>query len=157
MSFIPFTVRGCRLASIPFLAVLLSFTGTGQAVATPLPVTPLNIGSAHSPYTPTASSRKPLISYAEKVYSRIARLNPRGEGRTGRVVIIFSLDKTGALKNARVKRSSGDSALDNHALAIVMSAAPFPEPPAGAHPSQLRFSIPFRFHGPKAQPQWNPF
>lgn len=82
--------------------------------------------------------------YALRVRSRILANRPSRSG-SGRVVISFGLSPTGRLRYVRIARRSGNAALDRAALAAVRRSAPFPRPPRGARPGQLRFSIPFRF------------
>ena len=47
----------------------------------------------------------------------------------GEVVVAFSLDRQGALLDARVVQSSGEPALDEAALELLSDAAPFPSLP----------------------------
>ncbi len=77
-------------------------------------------------------------NYPGQVMARIARAGkPRVRSR-GTAVIAFSVGSSGQLARASVARSSGSSALDQAALALIRKAAPFPRPPAGA---QRSFSI----------------
>jgi protein TonB len=70
-----------------------------------------------------------------KRISRIARPRVRAQGRA---VISFSIAPGGGLARISVARSSGSSALDQAAVALIRKAAPFPRPPAGA---RRQFSI----------------
>lgn len=83
-------------------------------------------------------------NYGARVRARILSFRPNAYGR-GSASISFGVSPGGALRYARIARSSGDRALDRAALASVRRAAPFPRPPRGASPSQLRFRISFSF------------
>ena len=61
-----------------------------------------------------------------KRYPEAAR--PRREQGTAQVS--FALDRKGMVTNARVIQSSGSSALDEEAVALLKRAEPFPAPPA---------------------------
>lgn len=92
-----------------------------------------------------SASRGALIAYRSRVQSHLASRRPAGIGVSGRVVIGFSLTSSGGLGHASVTRSSGNPALDRLALATVRAAAPFPAPPAGSRPGDLRFAFPYTF------------
>ncbi len=105
-------------------------------------------GSMRGPRQTSTGARASLRrvrQYGSLVRARISRYRPRGSGRTCRVVVSFSLSRSGSLRSARVARSSCDSALARAALSAVRRASPYPRPPAGMTAAQLRFSIPFRF------------
>ena len=69
--------------------------------------------------------------------------------RQGTAHVSFSIDRKGMIANARVIESSGASALDEEAIALLKRAEPFPPPPA-AFPGDsvvvkrlpIRFTIP---------------
>lgn len=86
-----------------------------------------------------------IAGYASRVRSRILSRSPANAGHRGTTVVSFGVTTSGGLSYARVSRSSGNKALDQRALASVRGASPFPQPPAGARASQLRFSVPFHF------------
>lgn len=91
-----------------------------------------------------SASTGDIRNYGAVVRARIARNKPGGGGR-GSVVIALSISTSGSLTYSRIVRSSGSASLDQDALAAVRRAAPFPPPPSGAAPGQLRFTIPFQF------------
>lgn len=99
------------------------------------------------------AARGPAISaspgqvrnYAALVRARIARHRPRSAPGAGTVVVAFALSRNGALRYARLARSSGNGALDSAALASVRAAAPFPAPPGAMTSRQLSFVLPFHF------------
>jgi len=101
-------------------------------------------GSARSSGRISASTGS-ASSYASAVRARVASRKPPGLGGRGTVVVTFGVTTSGGLSFASILRSSGDPRLDHRVLAAVRSAAPFPAPPAGASPSQRRFSVPFYF------------
>lgn len=82
------------------------------------------------------------MNYAAVVRARVAAHKPIGGGDRGTVVVAFGVSGTGALRSASIARSSGNPSLDGRVLAAVLSAGPFPPPPAGAN---LNFAIPFYF------------
>ncbi len=86
-----------------------------------------------------------VINYAAVVRARVASRRPVGPGMRGTVVVKFGVSRSGGLAFASISRSSGDAGLDRTVLSAVRSAAPFPTPPAGASPGQLRFTMPFYF------------
>ena len=86
-----------------------------------------------------------MVSYAAEVRARVAGNKPPGGGLRGTAVVQFGLTPSGGLAYAGLARSSGDTQLDQLAVAAVRSAAPFPTPPSGATSAQLRFAIPFHF------------
>lgn len=86
-----------------------------------------------------------VINYAAVVRARVASRKPPGPGKRGTVVVTFGVSRSGGLAFASIARSSGDAGLDRTVLSAVRSAAPFPPPPQGASPGQLRFSMPFYF------------
>jgi protein TonB len=49
--------------------------------------------------------------------------------------VSFAIGASGALRNARISRSSGKPQLDQAALATVRKAAPFPRPTRGGQPA----------------------
>lgn len=71
-------------------------------------------------------------NYPGKVMRRISRqARPRVRAK-GTATISFSISSGGGLSRVSVSRSSGSSALDRAAVAMVRKASPFPRPPAGA-------------------------
>jgi protein TonB len=95
---------------------------------------------------PAAKPRPSLsgAAYRARVWASLARHRPR-IGKAGSATVVFTVGPSGALRSARVARSSGNQALDQRALAAVRSAAPFPAPPAGLSASALTYSIQIYF------------
>lgn len=92
----------------------------------------------------SGASGSAINAYASRVRAKILSRRP-GSAGYGTTVVSFGLTTSGGLQYVRVARSSGNSGLDQKALASVRGASPFPPPPNGAKASQLRFSIPFQF------------
>jgi protein TonB len=81
-------------------------------------------------------------SYSAAVRSAIGRNKAAATGRGG-ATVTFAIGPGGGLRAARISKSSGNSALDQAALASVRRAGPFPPPPAGA---KSTYSIQIYFH-----------
>lgn len=91
------------------------------------------------------ASRGQTVAYRSRVQAHLAANKPSGGLGSGTVKVAFALSVGGDLISARVVHSSGNRTLDQAALAAVRDATPYPEPPTGISPSQLRFSFPFYF------------
>jgi protein TonB len=64
----------------------------------------------------------------------------------GTAQVFFSLDRQGRVIDSRVVRSSGASALDAEALALLRRAQPFPPPPPELPGQRVDLSVPIRFN-----------
>ena len=60
--------------------------------------------------------------------------------------VFFSIDRRGRVINSRLVRSSGASALDDEALALLRRAEPFPPPPPELPGARVDLSVPIRFN-----------
>jgi protein TonB len=60
--------------------------------------------------------------------------------------VFFSLDRNGRVIASRVLRSSGASALDEEALALLRRAQPFPAPPRELPGEHVDLTVPIRFN-----------
>lgn len=107
--------------------------------------TPESSAGAKAKAAPISASTGSVLNYASRVRAKVSGHVPRSGAGKGTVVISFAVTKSGGLSGARVSRSSGNAAIDRAALAGVRASAPFPPPPAGASPTQLRFSVAFQF------------
>jgi protein TonB len=94
---------------------------------------------------PVSASTGSVLNYASRVRAKVSGHVPRSGAGKGTVVISFAVTKSGGLSGARISRSSGNAAVDKAALSGVRASAPFPLPPPGASPAQLRFSVAFQF------------
>ena len=65
--------------------------------------------------------------YNAKIWSALARRKPK-TGKSGSASVTFAIGPGGRLQSVRISGSSGDSQLDQMALATVRNAAPFPPP-----------------------------
>jgi protein TonB len=64
----------------------------------------------------------------------------------GTAQVFFSLDRQGRVVDSRVVHSSGTSALDEEALALLRRAQPFPPPPPELPGQRVDLSVPIRFN-----------
>ena len=85
-------------------------------------------------------SRPSAGAYAATVWSALARHKPRA-GQRGSTTVVFAIGDNGALRAVRVGRSSGNTRLDQLALATVRNAAPYPPPPSGAVSYTIRIDF----------------
>jgi periplasmic protein TonB len=92
-----------------------------------------------------SASQGAVTNYAATVRARIARNKPQSPDGKGSVVVSFALSTSGGLIFVRVAASSGNPSLDRSAVSAVRQSLPFPRPPPGSTPSQLRFTMPFYF------------
>ncbi len=77
-------------------------------------------------------------AYPSEVMRRISRVSKPRVSSRGTAIVAFSVSGTGGLSSLSISRSSGSAALDQAALLVIRTAAPFPAPPRGA---QRDFSI----------------
>lgn len=97
-------------------------------------------GTAAQPSVAAASWRGMLIAHLNR-YKRFP-----GGASPGTVQVAFAIDRSGHVLSARVVGSSGDSALDNEAAAMIRRASPVPAPPAGVGGGgSVSLSVPVRF------------
>lgn len=97
-------------------------------------------GTASQPTVSTASWRGSLIAHLNR-YKRFP-----GGASPGTVQVAFAIDRSGNVLSSRVVGSSGDSALDAEAAAMIRRASPVPAPPAGVGGGgAISLSVPVRF------------
>jgi len=79
---------------------------------------------------------------------RNKRYPPQAQSRReqGVVRLFFSLDRKGMVIASRVATSSGSSALDAEAMALVRRAQPFPAPPQELSGAHVDLTVPIRFN-----------
>lgn len=70
----------------------------------------------------------------------------RSRGETGTATVHFSIDRSGRVLSAGLVRSSGSSALDAEASALVHRASPLPAPPPEVAGTRISLSVPIRFN-----------
>lgn len=109
---------------------------------------------APGPRSPSAASASAGANSAAMASWRgalMAHLNrhkrfPGGaSSNNGTAVVSFSINRSGGVTSARLARSSGDSALDNEAVATVRRASPVPAPPAHIAGGSISLSVPIRY------------
>ena len=92
-----------------------------------------------------AASAGAANAYAQTVLETLAKSRPRTTaGVRGTVRVGFTVARSGAVDAARVIASSGETVLDEAALAAVRSVR-FPEPPPHLAAAQLSYEIPYIF------------
>jgi protein TonB len=77
--------------------------------------------------------------------AQLHRARPAGTGETGRVVVRFVIQRSGAATAIALAHPSGVSAIDQAALAMVRRASPFPPLPAEFAPASMSLSLPIHF------------
>jgi periplasmic protein TonB len=100
--------------------------------------------SAEDKSTSSATAKK-ARAYQGNVRAHLAANRPAGAYGSGRAVVAFNLSPAGSVRSVRIVQSSGNATLDQSVLQSVYRSAPFPKPPTGLKPAQLRFVIPFEF------------
>jgi protein TonB len=112
---------------------------------------PMALAPIDKPAAPKISSGKPKLApravesagaHRSKVWAKLARSKPRA-GQRGSATVSFTIGAGGALRSARVAKSSGNARLDQMALATVRKAAPFP-PPSSLSGASYSIRIDFR-------------
>jgi len=93
----------------------------------------------------TGGSAASRASWAAEVYAHLLAYKPSGGEAKGVVRVSFSLTRGGRLVGAHLAGSSGSSALDQRAVAMVRSANPFPAAPAEFGGASTSFTVPVRF------------
>jgi periplasmic protein TonB len=90
-----------------------------------------------------ASWEKALVKHLDhfKRYPEIAR----ARGNQGEATVQFQIDRTGHVIAARLVHSSGSSALDEEALAVLKRADPFPAAPDQVGGMTFDLTLPIRF------------
>ena len=99
------------------------------------------LAPADKPVAKQPAAKLSGAAYSSKVWSALARHKPRA-GQSGSATVMFTVGASGALGGVRIGQSSGNSRIDQLALATVRGAAPFPPPPSGP----ASFSIRIDFH-----------
>jgi len=98
-----------------------------------------NSGASSASPAAQASWRGSLIAHL----NRFKRF-PNGAS-PGTVQVAFSIDRGGRVLSARLVRGSGDTALDEEAVAMIRRASPVPAPPDGIGGSAVALAVPVRF------------
>ena len=100
----------------------------------------MSLAPADKPALKVPTARPSGTAYAATVWSALARHKPKA-GQRGSTTVVFAIGDNGALRAVRVGRSSGNTRLDQLALATVRNAAPYPPPPSGAASYTIRIDF----------------
>jgi protein TonB len=113
-----------------------------------------NSASSKKAFAATAG-RKALASggkavdpgYKSRILSKLraAKRAPKA-AVSGRVVLSFTVSRSGSLLSARIAKSGGHPALDQATLAMARAAAPFPPMPAGMNRASMSFTVPVQYN-----------
>jgi protein TonB len=101
-----------------------------------------DLGSGESLRRMRATWQKELAVHLDK----FKRYPTDRSHQSAEIVIRFVLDRTGRVVSVEVAKSSGDTAFDDAALAMMRRADPVPAPPALVADEGLRFTMPVIFH-----------
>jgi protein TonB len=127
-----------RQAAQPATQQQTAQSGRLLGIWKPMALAPADEPSVSASKPPTA--RPSGSAYASQVWARLARHKPRA-GQRGSASVSFAIGENGALRAARVARSSGNTRIDQLALQTVRSAAPFPRPPSGSASYTIRIDF----------------
>jgi TonB family protein len=102
-------------------------------------------GSGESATRVKTTWQKELSAHLNRFKRYPGTSTPRGMT----VTVNFTLDRLGHVVSASIAQSSGDTAFDNAALAMLTRADPVPPPPPLVADEGLTFTIPVIFRGKK--------
>jgi periplasmic protein TonB len=112
-----------------------------------------NSASSKKAFAATAGS-KALASggkaidpgYKSRILSKLraAKRAPKASV-SGRVILNFTVSRSGSLLSARIAKSGGP-ALDQATIAMARAAAPFPPMPAGMNGASMSFTVPVQYN-----------
>ena len=121
-----------------------SVTETTEATETVIASAPAPAQSTSSGTT-VENRQSEISTYKMIVWEQIQNHRPSHVRLSGTSVVLFSITPNGTLQKVEIWTPSGKAFLDQTALDIVESAAPFPPPPGTATAQDLTFIIPFEF------------
>jgi len=79
---------------------------------------------------PRADSLPSENQYADKVEKSLRKAwQAEGHKAANNPAVYFTINKDGSISKVKLEKSSGNSVLDNQALALVAKSAPYPTPP----------------------------
>jgi protein TonB len=122
---------------------------TSAPQALPEQTAALPAAPAQGRMTPTNSNAVPTWkTQIVALLERNKRYPPAAQSRReqGTAQVFFSLDRQGRVIDSRLVRSSGASALDEEALALLRRAQPFPPPPTELPGERVDVNVPIRFN-----------
>lgn len=85
-------------------------------------------------------------NWKSQLFAQISRHKQLSGTERGIVQVAFGVDRSGGVHNARVLASSGSSALDREALALLRRSQPLPPPPPEIPGSQVPVVLPVRYN-----------
>jgi periplasmic protein TonB len=103
---------------------------------------------ARAPSPGSAASRSAIATWRDRVIARLqsAKRYPAGTHNIqGTASVAFTVDRSGHVVGRRLVRSSGHSALDREALAMIDRAQPFPAFPSAMTQPRIALTVPVRF------------
>jgi protein TonB len=100
-----------------------------------------------APSPGSEASRAAIASWRSQVVARLQSVKryPSGADGSGTVLVNFTVDRSGQVIARSVARSSGNSAFDQEALAMVARASPFPPVPAAIAGASVHLPVPINF------------
>lgn len=98
----------------------------------------------------TDDAERRIAAWQHAVFAHIARFKTYPEAArklrsAGEALTLFTIDRTGTLRDARIEKSSGTTILDDAALAVLRHASPLPRPPADIDGEAIRLLLPMRY------------
>jgi protein TonB len=97
-----------------------------------------------APRAGTTAARNAMANYASTLSAHLQRFKRPAKGR-GTVVVSFTVNRGGKVMSRSITRSSGSSAVDDEALAMIARAQPMPPFPAAITQDQESFVQAIRF------------
>lgn len=97
-----------------------------------------------APNAGTTAARNAIASYASTLSAHLQRFKRPAKGR-GTAVVSFTVNRSGKVVTSRIARSSGSSAVDDEALAMISRAQPMPPFPAIVSQAEETFVQAIRF------------
>lgn len=132
------TTASLAVAGILFLSVAPMPAAAQQAAAP--------AASQGKPAAPKAApSPKSLAEWRGKVISHLNSHKRWFASADGMSMVAFSIDRSGKVISARVLKSSGNTVLDQEAIALTKRASPIPAPPSDIAGATLNLTVPIRF------------
>ena len=107
------------------------------------PVAPAPGASAHDPNA-APRWKTELVSRLQRYKRYPSEAQARGE--QGGAQLSFSVDRSGAVHNPRIVRSSGSSLLDRATLDLIARAAPLPPPPPEVTGARISIVVPINYN-----------
>ena len=114
----------------------------------PIPLGKPNAASSSTGSIAVDASDFPFTYYLRLIQSKIGeRWTPPRAAATGgeRVVVLFEIQRDGAVREPSVEKSSGNNLYDQAAVRAIMEASPFPPLPPEFKASSLRVHFGFEF------------